>query len=203
MRFLKRGNGQRGTIVFAHGAGAPMDSDWMNDVCNRLAKREIQTLRFEFPYMKERRASGKKRPPDRTPILEKTWMDAMLKMKRQPFFVMGKSMGSRIATHIVNDTSALGLIALGFPFHAPRKELSERHAALLATQVPTLILQGERDTLGNKDTLKPLKLKKHQKLVWLPDGDHSLKPRKSSGFTLEQHLETACEKISHFVETHS
>lgn len=203
MRFLKRGNGNNGTIVFAHGAGAPMDSDWMNDVCNGLTEFGIQTLRFEFPYMNERRVSGKKRPPDRAPILEKAWLEACLKLKQQPCFLMGKSMGSRIASHIVNDTNALGLIALGFPFHAPGKKLTDRHAALLSVKAPTLILQGERDALGSKDTLKNLKLKRHQKMVWLPDGDHSLKPRKASGYSLEQHLETACEKIAEFVEKNS
>lgn len=203
MKFLKQGRGQKGTILFAHGAGAPMDSDWMNDVCKGLAQREIQTLRFEFPYMNERRVSGKKRPPDRAPILEKAWLEAVLKMKHQPFFMMGKSMGSRIASHVINETEALGLIALGFPFHAPGKKLTDRHAALLSVKTPTLILQGERDALGSQETLKSLKLKRHQKMVWLPDGDHSLKPRKASGHTLEGHLETACEKIAEFVEKHS
>lgn len=203
MKALKLGSGKSGKIIFAHGAGAPMDSDWMNNFCEELSHWELQTLRFEFPYMQELRKAGKKRPPDRAPILEKTWLEAIGLAKGSPYFLMGKSMGSRIASHIANQTDALGLIALGFPFHAPGKTLTDRHAALLEVKKPVLILQGERDALGSQVTLEGLKLKRSQKIIWLADGDHSLKPRKSSGFTLEDHVKTAAKHIAQFVEKNS
>ena len=37
------------------------------------------------------------------------------------------------------------------------------------------------------------------KKVWLPDGDHSFKPRKLSGRTLEQNLDLAVEKLLAFL----
>jgi predicted alpha/beta-hydrolase family hydrolase len=53
------------TLILAHGAGAPMDSDWMNDMAARLAAHGVNVLRFEFPYMAQRRVDGGKRRPIR------------------------------------------------------------------------------------------------------------------------------------------
>jgi len=55
--------------LFAHGAGAPMDSDFMNRLAEGVAAGGITVKRFEFPYMEQRRETGKKRPPDRAPKL--------------------------------------------------------------------------------------------------------------------------------------
>ena len=43
------------TLILAHGAGAPMDSQWMAEMAERLAVRGVNVLRFEFPYMAQRR----------------------------------------------------------------------------------------------------------------------------------------------------
>jgi predicted alpha/beta-hydrolase family hydrolase len=41
------------TFAFTHGAGAPMDSDWMNTVTSQIALGGYRVVRFEFPYMAE------------------------------------------------------------------------------------------------------------------------------------------------------
>ena len=46
------------TLILAHGAGAPMDSAWMTGMAERLAARGVSVLRFEFPYMAQRRTRG-------------------------------------------------------------------------------------------------------------------------------------------------
>jgi predicted alpha/beta-hydrolase family hydrolase len=56
----------RVTLALAHGAGAPMDSPFMEAVAQQLASAGLRVVRFEFPYMAERRTAGTKRPPDRT-----------------------------------------------------------------------------------------------------------------------------------------
>lgn len=43
------------TLILAHGAGAPMDSSFMNDMAARLARHGVNVVRFEFPYMAQRR----------------------------------------------------------------------------------------------------------------------------------------------------
>jgi len=41
--------------IFAHGAGAPMDTEFMNYFAAHLAQAGVRVLRFEFPYMALRR----------------------------------------------------------------------------------------------------------------------------------------------------
>lgn len=59
------GSGEPLTLILAHGAGAPMDSGFMNDMAARLASHGVGVLRFEFPYMAQRRLDGGRRPPIR------------------------------------------------------------------------------------------------------------------------------------------
>ena len=51
------------TLVFAHGAGAPMDSDFMQALAGLVAERGVRVIRFEFPYMAQRRDDGSPVPP--------------------------------------------------------------------------------------------------------------------------------------------
>ncbi|MGB1221609.1 MAG: alpha/beta family hydrolase, partial [Alcanivoracaceae bacterium] len=51
----------RARLLLAHGAGAPMDSDFMNAISDLLAEQGIAVRRFEFPYMQKRREDGRKR----------------------------------------------------------------------------------------------------------------------------------------------
>ncbi|MBT3396313.1 MAG: alpha/beta hydrolase, partial [Alphaproteobacteria bacterium] len=60
-------------VVLAHGAGAAIDSPFMEFFANELAAGGLPTGRFEFPYMRRRRAEGTKRPPDRAPVLMDAW----------------------------------------------------------------------------------------------------------------------------------
>ena len=51
------------TLILAHGAGAPMDSPFMNVMARGLAAEGLRVARFEFPYMRSRREQGRSRPP--------------------------------------------------------------------------------------------------------------------------------------------
>ena len=48
------------TLILAHGAGAPMDSPFMERIAELLAAQGIAVARFEFPYMAQRREDGRK-----------------------------------------------------------------------------------------------------------------------------------------------
>ena len=56
-------------LVLAHGAGAPMDSEFMNVMAASLSDQGITVVRFEFPYMARRREEQRKFPPNRAPQL--------------------------------------------------------------------------------------------------------------------------------------
>jgi hypothetical protein len=60
--------------VRAHGAGAGMGPRFLNAFAVGLARRGIRAARFEFPYLAEHRRTGKRRPPDREPVLRETWL---------------------------------------------------------------------------------------------------------------------------------
>jgi uncharacterized protein len=65
------------TVALAHGAGAAMDTPFMDLFARKLADRGFRVVRFEFPYMATKRATIKSRPPDREPVLRETWMRAI------------------------------------------------------------------------------------------------------------------------------
>ncbi len=189
------------TIVFAHGAGAPMDTDFMNTFAEALADRGLRVVRFEFPYMAERRSSGKRRPPDRAPVLRETWMQVVDSLDADRLVIGGKSMGGRIASLIADDAGVRGLVCLGYPFHPAGKPDRLRIEHLETIQTPTLIVQGERDTLGNKDEVNSYDLSSEIKVRWLPDGDHSFKPRKVSGRTAEENWQDGVEAVDAFAKS--
>jgi predicted alpha/beta-hydrolase family hydrolase len=191
------------TLVLAHGAGAPMDSPFMNVVAAGVAKAGFRVLRFEFPYMRARRDEGRKKPPDRGPVLEQTWRDAIReaagKKGPQAIVIGGKSMGGRIASMVADDASVAGLVCLGYPFHPPGQPDKLRVAHLEKLKTPALFLQGTRDTFGTEDEVAQYSLSKQIRILFLPDGDHSFKPRASSGRTEKQNLDEAVALVSRFL----
>src|SRR4051794_35464076 len=100
------------TLILAHGAGAPMDSPFMNTFAHGVAKAGIRVARFEFPYMAERRTSGKKRPPDSLNKLLDSFRGAARAFDGKAFAVGGKSMGGRIASMVADEVGAAALACL-------------------------------------------------------------------------------------------
>lgn len=186
------------TFLLAHGAGAPMDSPFLQVVAEELGRRHWGVVRFEFPYMQRARQSGKKAAPDRMPVLEACFREAVAALEDRSLLVVGgKSMGGRVASQLLDDltesTNVVGGVCLGYPFHPPGKPDKLRTDHLLALEAPLLVLQGERDTFGNATEVGGYGLAPSIDLRWVPDGDHSFKPRKSSGRSLEQNLALAVE----------
>jgi hypothetical protein len=111
----------------------------------------------------------------------------------------GKSMGGRIASMVADELGVAGLVCIGYPFHPPGRPEKLRTAHLADLATPTLILQGERDPFGLPDEVESYDLSSAIRVEWLADGDHSLKPRGSSGFTASDHLTTVARSIGDFV----
>ena len=176
-------------LLLAHGAGAPMDSDFMNALAEALAAKGVSTLRFEFPYMATRRQTGAKRPPDREPRLLDCWREWVRAVDRSeeslPLLIGGKSMGGRMASLVVDELAdALGVAGLccyGYPFHPPGRTERLRTAHLVGLRTPALILQGSRDPSGKPEDVGSLVLSPGLRIHWLAEGDHDFKPRRASG----------------------
>ncbi|MFN1266530.1 alpha/beta family hydrolase [Pseudomonas lundensis] len=186
------------TLILAHGAGAPMDSQWMAEMAERLAVRGVNVLRFEFPYMAQRRRDGGKRPPNPQPVLLECWREVFSEVRRHvagPIAIGGKSMGGRMASLLADELGADALVCLGYPFYAAGKPEKPRVAHLAHVKTPTLIVQGERDALGNREAVEAYTLSPAIEVHWLVAGDHDLKPLKASGYSHAQHLEAAADRI--------
>ncbi|MBW8876611.1 MAG: alpha/beta fold hydrolase [Acidobacteria bacterium] len=190
------------TIVLAHGAGAPMDSPFMEVVAAGLAEGGLRVVRFELPYMRRRRESGEKRPPDREPVLREAWLEAIAALGGgEQLVIGGKSLGGRMASLVADEAGARGLVCLGYPFHPPGQPDRLRTKHLQDLRTPALFVQGTRDALGSRDEVAGYGLSPAIRIEWLEDGDHSFKPRVSSGRTEAQNLAAAVAAVLRFVET--
>ena len=189
------------TIALTHGAGAPMDSPFMNRVAAGLAARGFRVVRFEFPYMAKRREGGKRGAPDRPPVLLERWKDVVGSLGGGGSLVVGgKSMGGRIASMIADEVGARGLVCFGYPFHPPGDPARLRTAHLETLATPALILQGTRDAFGNREDVASYELSSAIRIHWLEGGDHSFKPPSSSGRTEKQNVEEAIGAAADFAD---
>jgi uncharacterized protein len=189
------------TVVLAHGAGAPMNTPFLNTVARGLAADGFRVARFEFPYMRARREEGRRGgAPDREPILRNSWKEVVEELGGGARLVIGgKSMGGRIASMVADEMGARGLLCLGYPFHPPGRPEKLRTAHLETLSTPALIVQGTRDAFGTPEDVAGYRLSPAIRVVWLEDGDHSWKPRASSGRTEAQSMADALAAIRTFL----
>ncbi len=189
------------TLLLAHGAGAPMDSPWMGEVTQLLTERGVRVARFEFAYMAGRRNGARGGQPRAEAVLAeyRAAADQVASEVGGPLVLGGKSFGGRVASMIADDVGAHGVVALGYPFHPPRKPENLRTAHLLTLRTPMLICQGERDPFGGIDEVDRFGLPASIRVHWAIDGDHSLKPRRASGRTEIENLGAAADAIADFV----
>ena len=211
MNILFDGPEQGPLCIFAHGAGAPMDSGFMETFTKGLSNQGIRVARFEFPYMQERRENGKKRPPNRQPELL-ACLDEVIAEIGEPGVLIGKSMGGRMSSIAASSFQSeagvnsliSGVCAIGYPFHPQGKPEKLRVDHLSDVSVPMSVIQGTRDPLGNQELVSELitqnQVPLSMSILWLEDGDHDLKPRKKSGHTHDAHIKEAIEYCASFIK---
>ena len=101
-------------------------------------------------------------------------------------------MGGRIASQVVASLTADstprssdigGLVLLGYPLHPPGQPQRPRVAHLPSLAIPTIVVQGTRDTFGTDAEVRAAFGVVPAPVDWLviPDGDHSFKVRKAAG----------------------
>ena len=177
----------RWMLVLAHGAGAGMSNKFLENLAADLPEEGIATLRYQFPYMEERR-----RVPDRPELLTATVREAVRAAAeaapKLPLLAGGKSMGGRMTSQ----AAALGLLPgvkgivfFGFPLHPPNKPGTSRGDHLAKVQIPMLFLQGSKDAFAELQLLQPVvaKLGSRATLHLIDAADHSFHLPKSSGRT--------------------
>jgi len=171
-RFLIDGpDDARRTYVFAHGAGGGMASAFMATIARGIAAAGIRVVRFEFPYMAEKR----KRPDPQNVLLDafRSVVSELGSPKR--LVIGGKSMGGRIASMVADELQVAGLLCYGYPFHPPGQAQKLRTAHLKDLRTRALIVQGTRDAFGNATDVETYDLSPAISIEWIEGGDHSLK----------------------------
>jgi uncharacterized protein len=174
-------------LTLAHGAGAGMDHPFMETLADALAKAGIATVRFNFPFME-----NKKGRPDSPAVAHLAIAAAIAKAHalnpQLPLFVSGKSFGGRMSSQFLAahpDPSVKGIIFYGFPLHPSGKPSTGRADHLKELKIPMLFLQGSKDTLATWPLIKKVcdSLRKAT-LVKLEGADHSFKAGKNDVMSL-------------------
>jgi predicted alpha/beta-hydrolase family hydrolase len=177
---LCRPDGAFCIYVLAHGAGAGMRHPFLDALANALAAERVATLRYEFPYMEQR----KKRvdPPD---VAHARVRQAVAAASREqlPLFAGGKSYGGRMTSQaqaLEPLAGVRGLAFVGFPLHPAGNQGVQRAAHLSDIHVPMLFLQGTRDDLADLALLRPVvEGLPGATLHVVEDADHSFHVRKN------------------------
>ena len=190
-------------LLLAHGAGAPMDSMFMNTISDGLNNNGIITFRFEFPYMEKRR-SGKNTFPDKLDVLCDFYKKIYFNIKKanpdKNIWLGGKSMGGRVSTLISRSLDIKGVIVFGYPFHPINKLDKLRLESLQLSGPPILIIQGTRDKFGTITEVKKYKIHKNNTIFWIKDGDHSYNTLKKSELSSKDAIVQAYNEASIFIK---
>jgi len=162
----------RGALILGHGAGGGVAAPDLRAVADAAGAVGLSVALIEQPY----RVAGRRSPaPARQ--LDIAWtavVDALREeqLEALPLIVGGRSAGARVACRTAESTGAVGVLSLAFPLQPPRRAGStpapSRIEELDGVEVPTLVIQGERDPFGIPPAA-PLRT------VVLVTGDHSLK----------------------------
>lgn len=134
-------------LVLGPGAsGAPNARDLMA-LAGALPDHGVSVVRVEPPW----RVAGKRIAP-RPPVIDDAWQAVVAALPADvPLLTGGRSSGARAACRTAVATGAAGVVALAFPLHLPGRPEKSRFAELAGSGVPTLVVQGERDTFGRPD----------------------------------------------------
>jgi hypothetical protein len=163
--------GARAALVLGHGAGGGVESKDLVVATEVALDEGVSVALFEQPY----RVAGR-RSPAPAPRLDAAWTAAIESLRAGdfsglPLIVGGRSVGARVACRTAEDVGAIAVLCLAFPVHAPGRggdPKASRLDELDGVQVPTLVVQGDRDPFGMPPPGR------NRTVVTVP-GDHGLK----------------------------
>ena len=194
----------RVAVALAHGAGADMHHPFMRRTQTLISELGGACLRFNFPY----KESGRK-APDRPALLQSTWraviQHAHHRYPTLDLIAAGKSMGGRMATHVVADGSDVNaLVLFGYPLHAAKTGAAERAQHFAQINVPCLFIQGERDRLCALPRLRPrlAEIPSQVCLHVVPSGDHSYNVPKRGALSEDDVWAGIRDALSHWLDQH-
>lgn len=169
-------------VLLTHGAGGNLDGAGLIALAEVFAGLGHPVVRCNLPY----REVGRRTPP-RAEHAVRRFMAVVASARetvgadaawaQTPWVVGGKSYGGRVASLAVAEgLAATGLVFYGYPLHPPGKPDRLRVDHWPDIGVPSLFLQGTRDSFCDLDLLRPSlrKLPRRATLEVVEGGDHSL-----------------------------
>ena len=165
---LRSAERPRAALVLGHGAAGGVTALDLIAARDGALGKGVSVALVEQPY----RVAGRRSPaPARQ--LDAVWTAVVEHLRNDrlhspPLLVGGRSLGARVACRTAASLGATGVLCLAFPLHPPGRPTASRLSELDAVALPTLVVQGERDSFG----IPP---PGPERSVVLVPGDHSLK----------------------------
>jgi uncharacterized protein len=188
---VHRATGRRaGTLLLSHGAGNGIEARDLAALAAGLPRQGYAVALFEQPW----RVAGRKiatAPPTLDVGLEAA--AAALRV-RGPLVVGGRSAGARSAARCAGRLGAVGCLALSFPLHPPGRPEKSRLDELTGSGVPTLVVQGERDSMG-----APEEFPGDTDLAVVPSADHGFATPRRSGVSEEDAMAIVVESVLEWI----
>ncbi|BBH64628.1 alpha/beta hydrolase [Actinoplanes sp. OR16] len=131
-------------LLLGHGAGGGVDAPDLIAVRDAAVAAGVRVALVTQPY----RVAGR-RAPAPAGQLDEAWtsITRALRVPGMPLIVGGRSSGARVACRTATTLGAAGVLALAFPLHPPGKPEKSR-AGELPLEIPTLVINGDRDPFG-------------------------------------------------------
>lgn len=178
------------TVLLSHGAGNGVDTADLEALAHHLPRNGVTVVRLEQPW----KVAGR-RVATAPPTLDDALVAAANKLRtRTPLVVGGRSAGARSAARCARRLGASGCLALSFPLHPPGRPEKSRLEELERAGVPTLVIQGERDTMG-----RPEEFPDGLDLCVVPGADHGLKVPARGAVSQAEALEIVVESALEWI----
>jgi predicted alpha/beta-hydrolase family hydrolase len=169
---LHPAKGQKAALILGHGAGGGVDAPDLVAATDAAVATGFTVALVEQPY----RVAGKSSQPAASTI-DAAWRTVIEELRagvlaELPIVTGGRSAGARVACRTAEADGAAAVLCLAFPLQPPARKgkppSPDRLDELDAVEVPTLVVQGERDRFG----MPPAGPRRE--VVAVP-GDHSLR----------------------------
>jgi predicted alpha/beta-hydrolase family hydrolase len=190
---------ERGTdrvLVLGHGAGGGTGARDLQALAAALPGRGTSVVLVTQPW----RVAGRKvAGPPKT--LDVAWIAVLAELAvtgltAGTLVVGGRSAGARCACRTATEVGAAAALALSFPLHPPGRPERSRLGELLGAGVPTLVVQGERDSFGG-----PTEFPAGTSILEVPLADHGLKVPARSGLGQVAALELIVAGVVEWLDT--
>jgi uncharacterized protein len=175
------------TLLLSHGAGGGIGARDLQALARELPGQGATVVLLEQPW----KVAGRKvaTPP---PTLDDGLVAAAKALRvRSALVVGGRSAGARSGVRSALQLGAAGCLCLSFPLHPPGRPEKSRLHELRGAGVPTLVVQGEQDTMGRPEEF-PEDLDRVDFAV-VPGADHGLRVPKSAGLSEAEAMEIVVE----------